>query len=282
MTRDWQRGMGERGGSSFGLARPPRATRWLLIANGLAFLLSAFLYFGAERIYGLHFVPTFALAPERWIEWFPFVPLWQLGTYAFLHDVGGLGHVLINMLTLYFFGTMLEGIVGTRRFAFAYAGAALAGALLYLACVAAGAAPAPALGASGAVLGVMVACATLRPNDPIYLFPLPFPLTLKLVALGLLAFNVFGAAHALKSGGDGIAYAIHLGGIAYGFACVRLGWIRVDPIAWWQARARRVAGEQREADAERVDRLLERIGREGIQSLSRAERDFLKKVSERK
>lgn len=282
MTRDWQRGMGERS-SSFGLTRPPPATRWLLIANGIAFLLSALLYFGASDFYLEHFLPAFALAPERWGAWFPFVPVWQLATYAFLHDVGGLGHVLFNMLTLYFFGTMLEGIVGTRRFAFTYAGAGLAGALLYLACVAAGAVPLPALGASGAVLGAMVACATLRPNDPIYLFPLPFPLTLKLVALGLLAFNVFGAAHALKDGGGGgIAYAIHLGGIAYGFACVRLDWIRVDPIAWWQARTRKVEGERREADAQRVDRLLERIGREGIQSLSRAERDFLKKVSERK
>jgi len=280
MTRDWQRGMGERD-SSFGLMRPPPATRWLLIANGLVFLLTALLYFAADGLYA-SFLLAFAIEPVRWFDWFPFVPLWQLATYAFLHDIQSLGHVLFNMLTLYFFGSMLEGIVGTRRFAFTYAGSALAGALLYLACVVAGAPPALALGASGAVLGVMVACATLRPNSPIYLFPLPFPLTLKLVALGLLAFNVFGAAHALKSGGDGIAYAIHLGGIAYGFACVRLGWIHVDPIAWWQARARRAAGERREADAQRVDQLLERIGREGIQSLSRAERDFLKRVSERK
>jgi membrane associated rhomboid family serine protease len=161
MTRDWQRGMGERS-SSFGLTRPPPATRWLLIANGIAFLFSVLLYFSASGFYLEQFLPAFALAPERWAAWFPFVPFWQLATYAFLHDVGSLGHVLFNMLTLYFFGTMLEGIVGTRRFAFAYAGAGLAGALLYLACVAAGALPLPALGASGAVLGVMVACATLR------------------------------------------------------------------------------------------------------------------------
>jgi membrane associated rhomboid family serine protease len=264
------------------LALPPLTlwTRRLLIANGVAFLGWLLIFFFAEETLYRTLLPELALKPSLWIERFPFVPLWQLLTHGFLHDPQGLGHIVGNMLMLYFFGTMLEEIVGPRRFVVTYAAAQLAGALLALVPAALAGSAITIVGASGAVYGVMIAVATMRPRQTVFL--LFIPITMKVLAIGILALTLFGLLMEVKTGPSGVAHLAHLGGILYGFAAVRLGWVWRDPLAVLEAR-RAIAREERRIDeSAEMDRLLAKIHREGMSSLTRRERSFLKRTSSRR
>lgn len=262
------------------LPRPTRATRQLLLANAAIFAVSFIVYlFSAEtwvRVRG-----SLGLLPATWREQFPLVPLWQPLTYGFLHSVEDIFHLLNNLLVLYFFGTMLEEILGTRRFVVAYFSAQFAGALLFLVAGILGQGEIPAIGASGAVLGVMVAMATLRPRQMVLV--LFIPVSLGFLALVFLAITLFGAALQWKHGeGGGTAHLVHLGGIVYGFVAVKSRWIFADPIAALaRSRAAREV-ERRQGDEARIDKLLEKINREGMSSLTRGEREFLKRISSRR
>ena len=74
----------------------------------------------------------------------------------------------------------------------------------------------------------------------------------------------------------------HLSGALFGYLAVRRSWIWSDPVAglgaWRDRRERERAGSERE----RLDELLAKINREGIQSLTGRERAFLKRVSQRR
>ncbi len=87
--------------SPFG--RPRSAVQWLLIANGLVFLLQQFLPGWFELQFGL--------VPSQVVGRFH---VWQLGTYLFLH--GSLFHLLMNLFTLWMFGKELEALWGTKEF----------------------------------------------------------------------------------------------------------------------------------------------------------------------
>jgi rhomboid family protein len=287
----WQQGAGEPGepGGSGGPVMPQLAlpsltpvTKRLLIANGVVFGVWLLLYVASDQLVLGRLLPLLGLTPSLWRAWFPFVPVWQLFTYGFLHDPTSLGHIAGNMLVLYFFGTMLEGLIGSRRFVATYFGAQLAGALLFLAPGLVTGSAVPALGASGAVYGVMIACATLRPRQTVFL--LFIPITMSVLALGILAITLFGLLMQIKSGGmgDGVAHLVHLGGIAYGFGAVKLGWIWRDPIQLVLARRAIAAEERRAGDSAEMDRLLGKIHREGMSALTRRERAFLKRVSSRR
>jgi membrane associated rhomboid family serine protease len=97
---------------------------------------------------------------------FPSQP-WTAITSMFLH--AGIAHLFLNGLALFMFGPLLESIVGGRRFLLLYFAAGIAGSLLYYLLVALGISPPiPALGASGAIFGVLGMLAVLRPNMVIY------------------------------------------------------------------------------------------------------------------
>lgn len=259
-----------------GFPRLTRVTRRLLYANGAVFLVALALSFTEwwEPIES-----RLALAPHDWR--LPLVPVWQLVTYGFLHSLDDIGHVLFNMLTLYFFGTMLEETIGGRRFLITYLASMVVGAAFFLVPGILSGAPSMAVGASGAVLGIVVVMAVLRPQQTVFF--LFIPVTLKVLALIFVGINVFLWLTQLRTGNSGgVAALVHLGGIAYGFVAARAGWIWKDPVEAVE-RARAVAAVERAADDEaRMDRLLEKIHREGMGSLSRSERDFLKRASSRK
>jgi membrane associated rhomboid family serine protease len=220
------------------------------------------------------------LDPFAWREGFPLVPIWQLGTYGLLHDVHDLMHLLGNLLILYFFGTALEEELGRRRFLWTYAGSQLAGALVFLVAAWMGMPSGVALGASGACYGVMIAVATLFPDRTVYL--LFFPIKMRWLAVGILVLTVYAALVQMKGSGSSTAHLIHLGGIAYGFVAVRTGLVRKDPVEILERRRAVAKVERATSDAQHVDQLLEKIARQGIGSLSKSEREFLKRASSRK
>ncbi len=253
------------------------AVKWLLIANVAAWLVCFFL---PESAY-LWVSRWLMLAPQTWRDCAPLVPLWQLLSYGFLHDIGGAGHILMNMLTLYMFGLMLEQEFGARRFLITYFGAQLLGGLCFLALALATGSSMPLLGASGGCFGVLVASAMLWPRAPVILFIVP--LTLRTMALIFVGIEVFSLLVILKGApADGVSHLTHLGGAIYGFAAVRMGWIRWDPVRALAERRVTRAVEDAAADEQRMDQLLEKIHREGMASLSRGEREFLKRVSSRR
>jgi membrane associated rhomboid family serine protease len=206
--------------------RLTKVVRRLLIANGVVFLLTFALSFGTWSWFDELF-KRLALAPSDWRS--PLVPIWQLFTYGFLHSIDDIGHVLMNMLTLYFFGTMLEEMIGGRRFLLTYFAAQVTGAFLFLLAGWITGSPKVAIGASGAVYGIMIVMAVLRPRQTVFLMFIP--VTLKVLAFVILGITLFAWLSSLKGGGgDGVAHLVHLGGIAYGFAAARLGWIYKDPL----------------------------------------------------
>lgn len=272
--RGWQDAPEPHGGG-MGLAVPTMtpAVKVLVIANAVVYLL---LYLVDGTNLHLRTLDLFALSPAVWKAWFPLVPAWQLVTYGFLH--GGFTHVLFNMLGLYFLGTMLEGVVGTRRFmAFYLLAIVLAGFIQLLFGMSS---DARILGASGGVLAVVCAMATMRPATRIIF--MIFPMTLRTLALIYVASDLLGLIQQIRVGSTGVASAAHLTGAAFGYAAVRTGWIWRDPVAVVAAARARRAGETEAQSRERLDSLLAKIAREGIGSLSGREKAFLKKMSKRR
>jgi membrane associated rhomboid family serine protease len=279
MTQSWEDPPEYRGMPQIALPRPGKATRRLLIVLAAIYGISLLLFLFSAGSFGW-VNRTLGLSPAAWRALFPFVPVWQLLTYGFLHSVGP-SHLLLNALVLYFFGTMLEEILGTRRFVVAYFSAQFVGAVFFLVSGILRQEQSLAVGASGAVYGVMIAVATLRPRQMVLV--LFIPISLGVLALGIVAITAVSAALQLKmGGGDDVAHLVHLGGIAYGFLAVRSRLIFADPLAAL-ARVRATRHVERQSqDEARVDQILAKINREGMASLTRSEREFLKRVSSRR
>jgi len=264
----------------FAFPRVTSAVKTLLITLAAIQLVMFVLYMQSTATF-LSISRPLWLDPQAWRDSFPLVPVWQLATYGLLHDVQGLGHLISNMLMLWFMGGMLEEELGRRRFLWTYAGAQLAGAVLYLLAAWLGMPSGAALGASGACYGVMIAAATLFPDRRIIL--LIFPIQLRWLAIGILVITLYSALVQMKGDvNDGTAHIIHLGGIVYGFLAVRTGLVRKDPVEILERRRAVAEVERATSDAQHVDQLLEKSARQGIGSLSKSEREFLKKASSRK
>ncbi len=134
---------------------------------------------------------------------FPREP-WTLISSMFTH--ASFWHLFANMLTLYFFGSFLLGMVGEGRFLLVYFGGGILGGLLYVLL-------APmfviGIGASGAVFGLGGALAMLRPKVPVMIFPIPVPVPLWVAVIGgfIILTLLFPT---------GIAWQAHLGGLIFG------------------------------------------------------------------
>jgi membrane associated rhomboid family serine protease len=145
--------------------------------------------------------------------------IWQLVTYSLLH--GGVWHLLMNMLTLWMFGSQEEMDWGPRKFLefylFCVVGAGLvtvAVAFLHI-----GMEPATAtIGASGGVYGVLVAFGLLYGDREIFLFPFPFSMKAKYL-VWIIVFLVVIATFQPSQGG--VANFAHLGGLFFGFGYVK-------------------------------------------------------------
>jgi membrane associated rhomboid family serine protease len=152
-------------------------------------------------MYGLQqFVPGLT----NQLELFPpllLVRPWTLITYMFLH--GGLTHILFNMIALYFFGPRVEERLGSRNFIWLYMLSGIGGGLLSFFI-----SPAPIIGASGAIMGVLMAFAKYWPRERVYIWGvLPVEMWLMVAAYVLFDLAGFGA---------NVAHFAHLGGLATG------------------------------------------------------------------
>lgn len=268
----------ETSGVAFATPSITPVVKALLIANIAVFLLQWLVLDGFFPRALAFTTDAFALNPLQWVERFPLVPLWQLVSYGFLH--GGPMHLLQNMLFLYFLGTMLEGELGARRFLVFYVlGLAFAGFCQLGLGLGVGQS-APIVGASGALLAVVCAMATMRPT--MRLIFIIVPVTLRTVALIYVAMDLFGALMEMKGAAGGVAHFAHLSGALFGYVAVKRGWVWRDPVQEVEGWRERRVEAQEASDEQRLDELLVKIQREGIHTLSARERDFLKRVSSKR
>ena len=142
----------------------------------------------------------------------------QLITSGLIH--ADIGHLFFNMLSLYFFGPPMLQILGPRGFVALYFISLLAGSLLTFALYHRD----PgyrAVGASGAVTGVIFGFVLYRPLAPIYIFLIPIGIPAVLFAIGYVAISIVGAKRRMGR----IGHAAHLGGAIGGV----LATIALDP-----------------------------------------------------
>ncbi|NJL24592.1 MAG: rhomboid family intramembrane serine protease [Calothrix sp. SM1_5_4] len=154
---------------------------------------------------------------------------WTLLTSVFSHNL--LLHLLINMFVLNSFGTLLERVLGTRRFVFFYL---LAGAFSSLShgLVSAfilGRPDQPAVGASGAIAGLVLLFSLMFPREKILVFGL-IPLPALFGALAFVGLDIWGLVAQAEGGGLPIGHGAHLGGALVGalyyFLFIRKTWRR--------------------------------------------------------
>jgi len=129
---------------------------------------------------------------------------------AFLH--ADIPHLAFNMLTLYFFAPVVYGNLGNLSFVLIYFGSLLFGSLLtmlfhkddysYR-----------AIGASGAVTGVLYSAILLNPDMSLFLFFIPIPIPAYLFGIGYLLYSIYG----MKAKNDNIGHTAHFGGAIGGY-----------------------------------------------------------------
>ena len=183
----------------------PPVTQWLLIANVAVFLLDQ----------GGQLVGTFALWPPGNFE-SNFEP-WQLVTYSFLH--GGMAHIFFNMLALYMFGGEIERLFGSRFYTLYYFAAVVSAAVTHLVVTGMmGSPPAPMVGASGGIYGLLLAFAIYFPHRRVLLLFPPIPLPARVFVFGFAALELFLGVTGTAAG---IAHFAHLGGMLGGWLMIQ-------------------------------------------------------------
>jgi membrane associated rhomboid family serine protease len=220
--------------------------------------------------------------------------VWRLLTHAFCHDRTSVFHILLNMIALYWFGRTLELMYGSREFLLFYLTAALIAALTSVALDLYTGSHIPAVGASGAVLAVLMLYTMHFPCETICVCWF-FPLEMRLLMLLFVIWDLHPVLLTLSGERlfTGVGHAAHLGGLAFGFLYARYGWRlegignRIGWTGWRPNRRVRVGRLPRPDrtstpawDSSRVDELLEKISTSGQNSLTEEERAILKAASE--
>ncbi|PST84175.1 rhomboid family intramembrane serine protease [Pedobacter yulinensis] len=223
----------------------------------------------------------FSLFPQRF---------YTLITSMFVH--AGFFHVLFNMLWLYWMGRIFLDFLNNRQFHFVYWAGGIAGGILFLLAFnfipffASNTELAILLGASGAVMAIVVATATLVPDFTIRLLFFG-DVKLKYLALVYIVLDLIGIASA--NAGGSIA---HLGGALLGFLYIKSlksgnDWsrlfkrkpkLRVVKNSQPKTAAAAQARHAERVRQEEIDAILDKILKSGYDKLSKEEKDTLFKA----
>lgn len=232
---------------------------WTLRLVALNVIIYVLLLVARSTGWGMGIFNEMVLVPQQVLRGH----VWQLVTYMFLHDPRGIMHILFNMLLLWMMGREVELTLGSGTFLRLYF---LTGIVAGICSLFTGS---PVLGASGAVLGILAVYGHLFPDRMILAFFF-IPMKVKHFIWVIAAIDLLGAV----SGGGSIAHLAHIGGLVTGIVMMRTGWYRKGLFDVEGYRRRRNL-DRHKRQRERIDEILDKVSREGIQSLSRAEREFL-------
>ncbi len=227
---------------------------------------------------------------------------WQLVSSLFLHQ--DFFHFFFNMFSLYIFGSMVAPILGPKRFLILYFTAGIVGNLCWLG-TATQTESGFLLGASGAVMGVIIAAAMMLPDVPMLLLFIPFPMKLKTMAVVFICIELFNQY--FNSGVSNVAYIAHIGGFLGGMLLMHFFYrqfVSWDPVSFlgtgrilrnqnvpprtpppgWTVRDDRYAPPppppSGRVTQKEMDHLLDKLSRGGINSLSEAELARLRQARE--
>lgn len=191
---------------SRGFGSIPAVVKNLLIVNVLVFI--AQYSFAKQEIFLEQWGALWSLNSGNF-------KIWQLVTHIFMHSIQSFSHIIFNMITLWMFGSILENFWGPKRFIQFY----------FICGIAAGIAQlfiqptfGYAVGASGAIMGLMAGFAYLFPNTSLYMMFIPIPIKAKIAIPLLMAIDLFGGVTRIE--GDNVAHWAHLGGAVAGFVMV--------------------------------------------------------------
>ena len=214
------------------LGGTPPVTRNLIILNIIVFIATLINRDFMTAEFAL-FYPT-----SRYFHW------WQVLTHMFLH--GGFWHILFNMYTLWLFGSVVENIIGSKKFLLFYFVCGLGAAGLHLGVeflqmqsfmegAALGNSVAlqniavikltPTVGASGAIYGVLIGYAMLFPASKMTLLFPPVTLSAKWMVIVFAAIELLTGVTGTVAG---VAHFAHLGGML-------IGWLM---IFYWRKRGK--------------------------------------------
>ena len=231
----------------------PTATRYLLIANLIIFLLAGILErYGVSlnTIGGLHYIGAGSF------HW------WQPITYMFLH--ANLSHIFFNMFAVWMFAPMIEQQWGTRRFLLYYLVCGLGAAIVQEATwalmlndmanhysaesIAHYAYMMNTIGASGAVFGILFAFGWLYPDVPMYILFIPVPIRARTFVIIYALIELFaGLGSVAGFTADNVAHFAHLGGMLFGWLLI-LYWKKTDwcePGELWRTIRAKLSGHER-------------------------------------
>jgi membrane associated rhomboid family serine protease len=288
---------GETRGSGW-LSGVAPACKTIILINVVVFFL--------QRYLESHNLLVYLVASSRGI--FREAQVWQLLTATFIH--ADMFHILWNMVFLWMVGREMESFYGTRDFVALYVSAAVISTLGWALIDAYSGHHSLMVGASGAIMSVVVLYALYYPHREILLFFI-LPVEMWLLVLIYLAQDAWLLLNDQKSGK--VAVAAHLTGAAYGYLYKhfdlrwsRLSWRRVS-----RPRLRVVSPEPRDKPASRppgptwspnpatapkpsttavlpeeqldakLDEVLAKIAREGRSGLSEEENRVLQEASRR-
>jgi membrane associated rhomboid family serine protease len=189
------------------------AAKLLIVVNVAVFLL--------QQINGGAMEGWLALWPLQRVEGGVYFHAWQLVTYAFLH--GGSMHILFNMWGLWLFGSEIERYLGPRRLSMIFfASVVTAGISQLLVPFWFRIEPAPTVGASGGVFGLLLAYAFMFPHRKLALVLLPIPISAWLFAALYAGTELY---LGITGSQEGVAHFAHLGGMI-GSALLLMYWGR--------------------------------------------------------
>ncbi len=253
----------------------------LIFANAAVFLLN-YLFF-RRAAPGMGLMDLLALESDSIfhpLQWYRFV------SYGFAHDPRNIFHILFNMLSLYFLGRNVEDKYGKWEFfRFYMATIVVCGLAWALMRMGQGAAPAAVIGASGAVTAVALLFVYSFPQATLYLYGI-IPVKAWLLGIIIIVTNVF-------SSNQHVATDVHLVGAAFATVYFFGKWNFSSVGNWFEGlgtlfKQRRRGLKVHRPDAEQSnpaaspskdesesDRILEKIHREGKDSLTSRERKFL-------
>jgi membrane associated rhomboid family serine protease len=289
-------------------SRRDNALNQLIIINALVFAVlivvhAVFFLSGASDVYHARVMPQLELSSNLGVV---LRHPWTLLTYAFTHE--NPFHILFNLLNLYWFGQLIREYIGDRRLLSLYILGALAGASLFLLSfntlpVFASSVGMPMLGASGAVVAIIVAAATLLPDYTFMMFLIG---AVKIKWIAVVVVLVLSVANIYQGNpGGGLA---HLGGALLGFVFIRQlkagrdmgapvtavgNWfgrlfsqgpsMRVthrQPVATGARSASAKGSGPATAGQDEIDLILDKISHSGYESLSKDEKQKLFRASQ--
>lgn len=281
----------------------------LIIINAIVFVALMIVYAGIALSVG----PDFVVVQKKFLNFFTLPPTllgmakkpWSIITHMFLHE--RFFHFLFNMIILHMFGRIFGDLLGDRRVIPLYILGGLMGVVFVQLAVVFGVTIGYGLGASAAVMAIVVASAIVAPNYEVRLILLG-PVKIKFIALALIIIDIVGVANLDNTGG----HFAHIGGMVMGWIYILLIQSGNDPANWmnktydafkdlfqpkqktkskspltvkYKATVPRTSKSTRKAKMhnvshqEKLDEILEKISKKGIASLSKEEKDFLDKAS---